>query len=1023
MRGLPVITAFVFLSANFVLQAQDGGSPEPYVSPGFEHRLFFAPGDPVLDGLAAARAIRRTEDYGAFVLAIVDERLVGGRHALLALGADVRDDQAVIGINGMPLDTADAAGLAARLASIPDGLRAEELDAAPAGERLWLVQFIGPIRDEWLARLRAAGAAIVSPMATNAYVVSVGAASFGSFVRLLQDSSIQWIGPYHPYFRIAPELRALDFAQAGSVDVTIQLVADRGEAGLRAALEAGFPRLGPVETVLGYVDLRLAVPVNLIPSLAADPAVFGIEPFRRYQQLDEQQDQIVAGNLNATQAGASAPGYLAWLASKGFASGQFNFVIDITDSGIDRGSLVDVNDEFKVLGPGGASRVVYLNNYSLDPTADCANGHGNLGASIMAGYNALSGSAYEDASLYNYGLGVCPFVPFGGTKVFSNLGVPDFTAAHTVRIAAAYTAGARVSNNAWGTLGLYAYTADCQVHDALVRDASIGAFGNQEMTIVFAAGNDGSGVGTVLSPAQAKNVISAGASENNRPGVTDGCNIPATGANNAMDIINFSSRGPCADMRKKPDIMAPGTHVQGALSRSLSYNGTGVCNYNYPQGQNLYTWSSGTSFSSPAITGACALVRQYFVNQGWGTPSPAMLKAYLMGSTRHMTGLSANDTLWSNNQGMGLVDLGKAFDGGARALVDQTHTFTASGQTHVVTGTIASAAAPFRVALAWTDTPGPITGNAYVNNLDLQVVVNGTTYRGNVFTGASSTSGGTADPRNNAEFVFLPAGTSGTFTVTVTATNVAGDGVPGNSDLTDQDFALVVFNGTGCLPAISSVSPPSIAPPLATPVVLTVTGSCFLPNSVVHANCVPLTTTYVNATTLTCTLPASVPQTQIAGALCINVENNASEVSNSVALVVGAGGNAGTIRRHPLVPTPGGTYAILIEGGVPNAPFSLFGDLGTVAPVSAWPHVFANFVLSISPLTGSAGPLVTVFDGLGVFGPPGPFVLDAAGNFAIYGITLPQPAIGITATLQAAYVDPTSTIGLRLTWARFPETL
>jgi hypothetical protein len=43
--------------------------------------------------------------------------------------------------------------------------------------------------------------------------------------------------------------------------------------------------------------------------------------------------------------------------------------------------------------------------------------------------------------------------------------------------------------------------------------------------------------------------------------------------------------------------------------------------------------------------------------------------------------------------------------------------------------------------------------------------------------------------------VFLPAGTSGSFTVTVTAANIAGDGVPGNADTTDQDFALLVYNG------------------------------------------------------------------------------------------------------------------------------------------------------------------------------------------------------------------------------------
>src|SRR5437660_8544001 len=40
--------------------------------------------------------------------------------------------------------------------------------------------------------------------------------------------------------------------------------------------------------------------------------------------------------------------------------------------------------------------------------------------------------------------------------------------------------------------------------------------GNQEMVILFAAGNDGPGPGTIGSPGTAKNIISVGASENVR---------------------------------------------------------------------------------------------------------------------------------------------------------------------------------------------------------------------------------------------------------------------------------------------------------------------------------------------------------------------------------------------------------------------------------------------------------------------------------------------------------------------------
>jgi hypothetical protein len=177
-----------------------------------------------------------------------------------------------------------------------------------------------------------------------------------------------------------------------------------------------------------------------------------------------------------------------------------------------------------------------------------------------------------------------------------------------------------------------------------------------------------------------------------------------------------------------------------------------------------------------------------------------MTKAFLMNSAAYMTGTGAGGNLPSNSQGMGRMDMGRAFDGTQRLIIDQTQTFGATGQTFQVTGSVATTSQPFRVTLAWTDAPGPTTGSPAVNNLDLQVTINGQTFLGNVFSGANSTTGGAADPRNNVESVFLPAGTSGNFTITVRATNIAGDGVPGNSDTTDQDFALVVYNGTSAPP-------------------------------------------------------------------------------------------------------------------------------------------------------------------------------------------------------------------------------
>jgi hypothetical protein len=183
-----------------------------------------------------------------------------------------------------------------------------------------------------------------------------------------------------------------------------------------------------------------------------------------------------------------------------------------------------------------------------------------------------------------------------------------------------------------------------------------------------------------------------------------------------------------------------------------------------------------------------------------------------------MTGLYANDNLPSNSQGFGIIDLGFAFDQSAdRYFIDQTEILTDSGQSWQASGIIPTFSQPFRVTLVWTDAPGPTSGNAYVNDLDLQVTVDGTLYRGNNFDKGVSVSGGAADPRNNAESVFLPAGTSGNVIITIVGTSITGDGVPGNGDSTDQDFALVVYNFSTTAPTATPTGPTPTPTATSTP--------------------------------------------------------------------------------------------------------------------------------------------------------------------------------------------------------------
>ncbi len=325
---------------------------------------------------------------------------------------------------------------------------------------------------------------------------------------------------------------------------------------------------------------------------------------------------------------------------------------------------------------------------------------------------------------------------------------------------------------------------------------------------MFSAANDGNDavagkpLGTIGAPATAKNVITVGAAESVRASGTDGCGVADTGANSARDLIGFSSRGPTDDGRLKPDVVAPGTHVTGAQPQHAFFTATGVCTPNFVG--TKYSLVSGTSQAAPNVTGLAALVRDWYQRTvpGGAPPSPAMTKALISSEAVSMAGGDDGQagTLAAapdQHQGWGRVSLAGIVDGPAREFRDQLDVLSASGSGTARSYAVDDPARPVRVSLAWTDAPGPTTGNAFVNNLDLRVTAaDGTVYAGNQIAGGASIPDPTqADPRNNLEQVILPAGVAGgSFTVRVNGTSIAGDGLPGNGDLTDQDFALVVTN-------------------------------------------------------------------------------------------------------------------------------------------------------------------------------------------------------------------------------------
>jgi hypothetical protein len=246
--------------------------------------------------------------------------------------------------------------------------------------------------------------------------------------------------------------------------------------------------------------------------------------------------------------------------------------------------------------------------------------------------------------------------------------------------------------------------------------------------------------------------------------------------------------------------VAPGTHIVGTASTTPFYNGTAVCDPYEPWNQQVFAASTGTSHSVPAVAGLSSLA-SYWLGATYGleNPSPALLRAFLTAGARYLTGQGANDTLPSNGQGFGMPDMSRAFSDRFRIILDQdlTPRFDESGETWSKKIYAFNVKQPLRIVMAFTDEPGLTGVSPQVNDLDLVVKAGGKTYRGNQMAGQWSLPGGQRDEVNTIEAVFLPAGVQGSVEVRVVAANIAGDGVPGIGDITDQDFALVCDNCRG----------------------------------------------------------------------------------------------------------------------------------------------------------------------------------------------------------------------------------
>lgn len=727
------------------------------------------------------------QDYGAFVIVAKDRAVEAKNFGLIE-----QPIETTINLPGASFDP---------IKDTPSGSLRLGPGAAAPEKGYYIVQFGGSVTDEWLKSVSDAGVEVLQYVPHQAFFVYADAESIA---RIADHSRVRWIGRYAAEAKISNVLKSqLDAARKVTVlergispiattkkgsamfEIGVFARADLDEftSELTASYAKGFVKASRLQH--NYFNVvRVELKLSDIEAVAAMPDVVGIEPIIPTKNEDERSNQIVAGNyLNTTTI--LGPGYNP--------ASQFGYDgTNVTVSVVDDGVGIPGDGDFYISTLNAA-------NGPLRGASAGAFGHGHLNATIIAGstpYGPL------DSLFYNYGLGVAPranIINIPRNRL-GYTGTDEDVYNDSVVTPGPNGAGALISNNSWGngTNGnVYSGTVEGRF-DGYVRDASLDG-GIDPITLIFSAGNDGAN--GLTRPKVAKNVISVGNSESLR---TD---LGGTSANNIDDLASDSSRGPTADNRIKPDIVAPGTAITGGRSGTDSLRG------------NIGTahrWSTGSSHSAAHVTGMAAVFANYWYSTNFGfRPSPALIKAALINSARDMNGENSAAAIPNGNEGWGRPNMkGMLNTGVGMKYVNDQVALSDPGQAFEIVGSVADGSKPVRVTLVWTDPPG-ISDPALVNNLDLTVTVDGVTYKGNVFSNGNSVSGGSYDTRNNVENVFLPAGipTGRSLVVNVRATGLNGDGVILNGDPTDQAYSLVISNYSGLIaPSFHTLSGRVTAP-------------------------------------------------------------------------------------------------------------------------------------------------------------------------------------------------------------------
>lgn len=272
----------------------------------------------------------------------------------------------------------------------------------------------------------------------------------------------------------------------------------------------------------------------------------------------------------------------------------------IIDSGIDFGHP-DLQGT-ALMGPDGKPLASDFTETDLTDTI----GHGTAVAGCVAAQGRHVYTIIDEVSgmpvAYTRIKGVAPAVKLMSAKVFDTRVASGYDSAIIAALEWAAANGAQIVNMSLGGASLPSDGLDPLA-------AAVAALRERGILVTVSAGNAGGGRGTLKSPGSSVGALTIGASTMYRSFAELGF-LAEPGKWTSDQLAAFSSLGPSADGRMKPDILAPGAYCWGLAPTGGS-----------EEGQSFQLFG-GTSQAAPLMAGAAALIYQAYHKKHGRYPSP-----------------------------------------------------------------------------------------------------------------------------------------------------------------------------------------------------------------------------------------------------------------------------------------------------------------------------------------------------------------------------------------------------------------